>query len=204
MTTILKHVRATAWPLTVGCAVFASNAASAAPPNAEKALAQLAQISQAVARFSAERIRAVGNAFSARNKAVPARQFTMCHVFLTVNYVTPSPSPHLRINDVVMLVGPIPFSDNYEVTPVVVSGGPWNHPWMFGHYTAKPNALQPNVYDLEGVWVNPHNGGPEREHKYSMEVTDTQDDCPSYVIFKGECHVGAPCPLDPGHAGATN
>jgi hypothetical protein len=61
--------------------------------------------------------------------------------------------------------------------------------------------MLPNTYDLHGVWVAPHSGDDEREHGYTMEVTRMENNCPSYAIFGGACHVGSPCPLDPGHAG---
>jgi hypothetical protein len=104
------------------------------------------------------------------------------------------------MNDEVLLVGPMPFSGAYQVTPIA-NGPAWNHPWKQGHYFAVPNPSQPNSYKLHSVWVAPHSGDEEWEHDYTMEVTEMKDNCPDYVIIGGACHVGFGCPLDPGHAG---
>ena len=129
-------------------------------------------------------------------------QQRICQRFMTVKEVSTDVTPHLRLDDVVLFVGPMPFSGVYQVTPVGgISGPGWNHPWMQGHYFATPNPLVPDVYNLHGVWVNPHNGGDAREHDYRMHVTERDgDNCPTFVIVEGECHAGGPCPLDPGHA----
>jgi hypothetical protein len=205
-----KYILASALPLTVGLTMFAM-LANAQPPaasaNHERAKARLTEASENRARVSTEKAREIKAAYDARRTAELVRPARMCHVFMTVDWIPPGPSPHLRIDDVVLLVGPLPYSGAYQVTPVGGLGRfpGWDHPWKQGHYFALPidNPSQPNVYALHGVMVAPHGGDDEREHEYTMEVTDMENNCPSYAIISGACHVGSLCPADPGHAGVT-
>lgn len=159
------------------------------------------EIKAAIAAIRAERIAALEEARRNRDVYRPVR---ICQVFMTVDYVEEGQDPHLNMGDVLLLVGPIPFSGNYQVTPVSgLGGGAWNHPWKNKHYSASPALLQPNDFELSSVWVGPHNNDEEREHAYRMKITDWEDDCPSYVMFESAGHVGGPILLDPGHAGAT-
>lgn len=128
----------------------------------------------------------------------------ICKGFYTVDYVYPIGDPHLDLDDVLYVVGPIPVSGNYQVTPVSGLGGnPYDHPWKNDHYTAKANPSDPGEFDLEAVPVAPHGNDAEREHDYVMEITDVDEDgCPTYLWFESLRHTDGPIFLDPGHAGA--
>jgi hypothetical protein len=119
----------------------------------------------------------------------------MCTAFFTVDYVEEDTDPHLPMGGRLLLVGPLPVSGNYQITPQ--SG----IPWQFRHYVAELIAGETDLFALERVMVDPHDGG-DRPHDYNMKIT-FDGDCPSYLYFTGLGHTGEPLPLDPGHAGAS-
>lgn len=131
------------------------------------------------------------------NGEVGSRQVKICVDFYTVDWTEFFTDQHLEEGDRILLVGPNPVSDIWQVTPV----GP-GHPWAPGHYQAFPTT-DPNMFDLWFVNVKPHNGEAERGHYYRMEVDGWADDgCPEYVVFHSLAHFGEGISLHPGHAGA--
>ena len=128
--------------------------------------------------------------------------FNVCQVVVTVDYVYPIGDPHLDINDMLLMVGPLPISGNFQITPLS-AGNPWNHPWKSGHYVAEPDPVYPGWYDIWKVGVKPHNTEVERDHRYRMYISDVdEEDCPEYVFFHSAEHLGGTSSSDPGHAGA--
>ena len=103
--------------------------------------------------------------------------------------------PHIEKGAEFLLVGPLPVSGRWEITPI------GKQKWEFGHYRAFPR-WHPDWFTLEPVNVKPHQSESERLHDYLMEVEWGADGCPDYVRIYENGHTGGALSLDPGHAGA--
>ena len=107
--------------------------------------------------------------------------------------------PHIDIGDKFLITGPIANSGNYQITALPPHA--WKGPPK--HFYAEATG-HPDWFDIYGVTVvAPHNGMPEREHVYRLQVVDRGNDrCPNNVIFWFVDHVPADTGRDPGHATA--
>lgn len=131
-------------------------------------------------------------------------QMGLCRGYFSVDPGYVAPGSHLVAGNVFLIIGPLPVSGNYQITPVTV--GRDEHPWLDGHYAASRDPYDGDRARLAPVPVKKSGGHSEwASHNYSMQVTDRDDDgCPTYIVFYHGTHEGQMyVPYHPGHAGTS-
>jgi hypothetical protein len=139
------------------------------------------------------------------------RDISICQGIYHVDPENIEDDPHLTDADWFVLVGPLPFNQEYQVHTLSI--GSYVPSWKPGTYRAVPDTSmtygdpsRPEWFDLEPVPVKKAGKHEEeRNHFYRMQITNWDNNgCPTYVFFHHDVHEGEiTIPLHPGHAGAN-